>query len=1175
MDPFQIDRFSNKKTTSLDAEQLIRIVPSGILQLTCNNGKINMYYASDGYFDIIGYSKKEYRTLDRYKNGNLPLIYRNVKEVMASLAKCLKSEDHKILIDLSLDHKDGYIIWLRAEGIAKPTGPNCYDIQCSLTDISDIKALQSALEKEKDRYRVIIENSEDITFEYDILKDYMVFGEGVWEDGVFKYINLEVPQYLKALKTQNMVHPKDIKKTRQLVLGEIPDAIEVRLTRPDESTGKYYWKLIQAKNVRTPEGAIIQTVGVIRDIDEQKKRELSLVLESRKDVLTGLCNKDWSAKTIDNALQTRFCFRRGILVLADIDGFKAVNDNLGHVFGDAILKGVGEDLLKQAGSEDILGRIGGDEFVLFIPDIEENQIGAIADKVRDVFAKQASGKKQTCNISCSLGVSVYPQDGKTYQTLLDKADMALNAAKLHGSGNWYRYNTDVGHHSYLRRHATDIDQADYSKSHISFENSVLTSIFEILYETKDQSSAMTLILGILGRYLGVDHVAIFEKQIESDTVENTYLWCVSEDVRLVSEAILSREEDKSMRNNFDSNGVLKIDDTGILLPKESNEVLKKHVGSGFYKELTENGWFMGYLCMTNCTKAHHWTDEEYDFLIFVSKIIASCLRKMQVEKENLYENQMAQVIVNSQSIKSYIINPETYELLFAGSSLKAERPGAVPGTLCYEAVMGKKAPCASCRIKELGEEAQDCQWQRYTGSWNSWLNFQSHIIKWHNCDKAVIVAFDDISNFVDDILYIDKLTGISTLSRFEVDGADLFEHINEDAYALITFDVDEFRYINEFHGYNMGNQMLRYIAGGLVNSLEDGEICARVTGDVFVALIKWVDFETLDGRIKAFMTKVNNRLESLAKGLRLNFQFGVYPLKKDEKDIGQMMDNADIARKSIKGSRKSGIVLYDKHMGDKILKTRQIESRMEQALKDHEFLVYLQPKIDLASAKVVGAEALARWVDDQGQLVLPGEFIPIFEINGFIVELDFYVYEEVFKNFRYRKTRGLKCLPISVNMSRVHLKTGNYIERFCGLAQKYGVDPGLVEVEITETIFMENSQYVKRLVSDLHQYGFHVSVDDFGSGYSALNLLSEIDIDILKIDRSLCREENLSPKERIILKNIAAMAKELNLHVLAEGIETANQAEFLKSIHCDSAQGFLFARPMPMDEFYQKLDGEW
>ncbi|MEG0378814.1 MAG: GGDEF and EAL domain-containing protein, partial [Eubacterium sp.] len=476
---------------------------------------------------------------------------------------------------------------------------------------------------------------------------------------------------------------------------------------------------------------------------------------------------------------------------------------------------------------------------------------------------------------------------------------------------------------------------------------------------------------------------------------------------------------------------------------------------------------------------------------------------------------------------------------------------------------------------ELREEVRDCQWQRYTGSWNSWLNFQSHMIKWHNCDAAVLVAFDDLSNFVDDILYIDKLTGISTFSRFEIDAAELFEQTNEKTYALVTFDVDEFRYINEFHGYTVGNQMLRYIAGGLINNLDDGEICARITGDVFVALVKWADMPTLEARIKAFMVIINERMESLAKGLRLNFQFGVYPINNGEQDIGKIMDNADIARKSIKGSRKSGIVLYDKHMGDKILKTRQIESRMEQALKDQEFSVYLQPKIDLESAKVVGAEALARWVDDQGQLVLPGEFIPIFEINGFIVELDFYVYEEVFKSFRYRKVRGLKCLPVSVNMSRVHLKTGNYVERFCALSQKYGVDPGLVEVEITETIFMENSEYVKGLVNDLHKYGFHVSVDDFGSGYSALNLLSEIDIDILKIDRSLCREENLSPKERIILKNIAAMAKELNLHVLAEGIETTNQAEFLKSIHCDSAQGFLFARPMPMEEFYRKLDGEW
>lgn len=1158
----------------IDSKRLIDIVPSGILILTSTGRQIHIEYASEGFYDMTGYTREEYLAMERDPEINLPRIFADKTEILKVLGDALNHREGPVSLDFSLQHKKGHTVWMRVQGILRQTGGETCRVECSLSDITDIKNLQAALEKEKERYGIIMETTGDIIFEYHIREDQMLFNEARLENGQYVHYPLTVDHYIEALHLGNLVHPDDIEATIRLVNGLIDQAIVIRVTRPGETTGRYYWTLVRAATVRDIDGKVTETVGIMRDIDDQKRREDSLIEASRCDQLTGLYDKKWTREKISEAMAGSADKDCGILVLVDIDGFRAVNENLGHIFGDAVLVETAEKLTAQAAPGDVIGRIGGDEFVVYSPGVSENQIAERVARIRRIFDHTFEGKSQAYRISCSLGVAACPRDGSTYEALFHCADQALSMAKMEGKDRWCRYDEKMSGSSYLNGHATHIDTSVFQKSSISAENRVLINIFEILADSRDLTSSMTLILGIVGRFIGVEQVSVFEAEPEGKALLNQYSWHSSPAVRPKTERI-SPEAHQRYNACFDENGLYTFGSADAFPAREKAFFRERGVCSGICKTLMENGRLLGWIAMSGSQNNRVWTEAQKEFVSLVAKIISVNLYKSQLQEENVYESQVARAIVDSQSIKSHVVDPATYRLLFVSASLKAERPNARVGGLCYKTIMGLDAPCSFCRLNEISQETPDINWQRYISGWNRWFNFQCHSLQWRNTGQAVLIAMDDISNFVDNILYVDKLTGISTLSRFELDATEIFDHEKGKEYAMVTFDIDEFRYINEFHGYSTGNQLLRYISGGLVGAMNGSEVCARVTGDVFVALFEWRGEEALARRITQMVDEVNKRVDSVIPGVRLNFQIGVYCAREGERDIGKMMDNADIARKSIKGSRKTGIAFYNKSMGEKILKTRKIEARMERALRDKEFLVYLQPKIDLETSRVVGAEALARWVDDRGNIVLPGEFIPIFESNGFIVELDFYVYEEVFKAHYYRRTRGLKCVPISMNMSRIHLKSGNYIERFRALADKYQIDPSLIEVEVTETIFIENSSYVKRLVSELRSDGFKVAIDDFGSGYSSLNLLSEIDVDVLKLDRSLCREENLSPKERVILKNIAAMAKELDLQVLAEGIETTGQAEFLKSIQCDSAQGFLFAKPMPMDEFFKKLDGEW
>ncbi|MDU4621999.1 MAG: EAL domain-containing protein, partial [Clostridioides difficile] len=280
-----------------------------------------------------------------------------------------------------------------------------------------------------------------------------------------------------------------------------------------------------------------------------------------------------------------------------------------------------------------------------------------------------------------------------------------------------------------------------------------------------------------------------------------------------------------------------------------------------------------------------------------------------------------------------------------------------------------------------------------------------------------------------------------------------------------------------------------------------------------------------------------------------------------------IMDRANTARKTIKGGHKNSFAFYDKEMHKKILKEKEIENSMVDALNNGEFIVYFQPKYSLSDYQIIGAEALVRWDNPQKGLIPPIEFIPVFERNGFIVNIDFYVFEEVCKKIREWMDEGQKVVPISVNLSRMHFVNSNFIEKFKLIVDKYKIPTRLIELELTETAVLDNIEGLLDTMNNLKEKGFVISMDDFGTGYSSLNLLKELPVDILKLDRAFFTEKDESNNEKIVISNVIKMAKELKMKVISEGVETISQVEFLKQIGCDMVQGYLFSKPMPVKEF--------
>ena len=284
-------------------------------------------------------------------------------------------------------------------------------------------------------------------------------------------------------------------------------------------------------------------------------------------------------------------------------------------------------------------------------------------------------------------------------------------------------------------------------------------------------------------------------------------------------------------------------------------------------------------------------------------------------------------------------------------------------------------------------------------------------------------------------------------------------------------------------------------------------------------------------------------------------------------DINTALDRCTIAKRTLKGLHYSSIAFYDGKIRDKALREKDYEHIMPTALEQHEFECYLQPKYGLKSRHIEGAEALIRWNSKEFGFVYPNEFIPLSEKNGFVVELDFFILEEVCRSMRRWLDDGREPVVISVNQSRLHLNYDDYIWRLREIVDKYEIPYEYIELELTESVFTENMEKLLTIMHKLHDIGFKLSLDDFGSGYSSLNMLKDIPVDVVKIDREFFNGTVNSEKGRAVISTVVDLAKNLDMEVISEGVETLEQVEFLTEINCAMVQGYYFAKPMPIPAF--------
>lgn len=415
----------------------------------------------------------------------------------------------------------------------------------------------------------------------------------------------------------------------------------------------------------------------------------------------------------------------------------------------------------------------------------------------------------------------------------------------------------------------------------------------------------------------------------------------------------------------------------------------------------------------------------------------------------------------------------------------------------------------------------------------------------------------------------DTLTGIYIQNMFVHQTKKMLSENPDTDFMILHLDISQFQIYNSVFGRREGDKLLCYIANMLrqLEAYEKKITYCRIEADAFCVCMPAADSEF----IQKMMDRIQKDLQTYQRDYNILANLGVFYIEDRKGSISAMIDHAKLASKECKGNYIKNYHIYTDQMGKNVQEVQTIVNDMEPAMKEEQFVLYLQPKYGLASSKLEGAEVLVRWLTPEG-MVSPGKFIPVFEKNGQIMKLDYYIWEHSCKLIRSWLDRGLEPYPVSVNISRVSMYNPRIVEEIYGLTVKYNVPPRLFQLELTESAYTDNPEAIKKALLQLREYGFTILMDDFGSGYSSLNVLKDITVDVLKLDMKFMSgsgSENQKKSESIVA-NVIHLAKDLHLPVIAEGVEEIEQVKFLNSVGCDYAQGYYFARPMPVAD-YEKL----
>lgn len=438
-------------------------------------------------------------------------------------------------------------------------------------------------------------------------------------------------------------------------------------------------------------------------------------------------------------------------------------------------------------------------------------------------------------------------------------------------------------------------------------------------------------------------------------------------------------------------------------------------------------------------------------------------------------------------------------------------------------------------------------------------DFQQKLSDVNNEKEQVEKEFEELKT----IAYYDELTGLENLTKFNIELKNLLNENPDSNYALLVFEISNLREINIMYGPEEGDKIITYVADTLIDKLGDSYTYAKLKDNMY-AIVSSCDEDDEPTSLADLLSDI---LRNYSSNIIINLAFGIYKILDKSMDVSQMIACAELPKRTITKDSEPNYAFYTEELHQKLINDKQMGKDMNYALEHNQFVTYLQPIVNLRNHQIVAAESLVRWNHPEKGILSPFQFIPLFERNNFIIKLDHYVWRDSCKTIRHWMDNNIEPLPVSINISPIHFSHPGFVDKLLSLTSQFKVSPQYLKLEFAEITFSENNADIKKNLERLADAGFPICVDNFGSFNSPINIIKDFPVDEIKLDRKFLNNALPTENGLTIIRYINAMAKELNKNVIAEGVETIEQANNLLQIGCDFAQGFFFTKPIPLREF--------
>lgn len=1161
-----------------DLEIFANTVPSGVSKHLLDNN-LSLTWANNFFYNLCGYTEREFK--DSFGKNTLSLVYSEDLATVIDVLADLTEDSNSKITNFRIKCADNSIKWVNA--VFARSGETVDDfpvVNLVLSDITSLKIAEMKAMLEEQKYLIIADISEELPYEYDLIDDVITFadkfnhifeGESIIKDPA----NNMLASGLVSADTADAV-------SELFMLAKAGTEIFSTEFKLNTKNGGFQWYFTTFSTIYDEDQNPIRVVGLLRNIHAQKVEQQKLLMKAETDLMTGIYNKATTESRIKSYLRELNGNTYNVLMLVDIDDFKHINDTYGHLKGDEVIISIADTIKEYAGEYGIAGRLGGDEFCVYLTNVLDTQIACekaklIADRLRELYPGTDS-----CKVTLSIGIAA-TNEQIPYPVLLENADTALYQAKLNGKDCFFCYESDMerGRYENKRTGTPNGPSGD----------SIINELLSILFSSNNSHASIEQAIKLIAETYDIDKINIWEYCSNNNFVDCTHQWCAEgirndKHIKQHTPAVVLEELD-----SMGSDGIMYSSDTSLIRFNASSmspraEGVQKLIQS----QIVLNNKVIGFISFYSMSSETVWSTSALSAFKLIFRLLgeAVCAKKNLQTMSYMRENTISTFDLIENPI--VVIDRDNFDVMYFNESAREYYPNLSLNSKCYSCMHQENAPCRDCAVHRM-TEGKPAKCIKQSKAANEMMDVYLSPIEW----SAGSNTFVSISNIhketkserlkkeleqnitiekrIAEASYRDVITGYGNFEKFKVTAQDILNDNPDTDYVMFYFNIKNFKYINETYGHSVGDRTLKTVADVLNKHLGEGEAFARVISDTYIMLIRYKGDNVFMDTFNLIRNEVHDACSVIQDRFVVDFTTGILIIDDTmhSYSINRLVDRAMMAGKYIDATTGVSYAFYDDEYHKAVLNEAQIENSMHGALENKEFCAYVQPKYDIMTNNLIGGELLVRWMSPSKGFLEPSAFIPSFEKNGFIYQIDCFMLEEACKSIRRYLDTDIYVLPFSVNLSRITIANPNFLSKVQEIVEKYYIPHHYIEFEITESIFTEDYERMIDVLGKLRSMDFIINMDDFGTGYSSLTLLKDLPLDIIKLDHDFLARSAANDENAVyILKAIIDMAKHLDIKVVSEGIESADQLEMLKDIGCQIGQGFLFAKPMPIED-YDKL----